>query len=63
MSQGARAVAVSVSDVSQKVKHFCLIQLQLLKEKEKDLRKQILDCKIQEEFLAGLLSEIEEIHD
>tara|TARA_E500000331_G_C17238155_1_gene705762 strand:- start:1204 stop:1374 length:171 start_codon:yes stop_codon:yes gene_type:complete len=56
-------VGVSVSAVNEKVKHFCLIQLQLLKEKEKDLRKQILDCKIQAEFLTGLLSEIEETRD
>ncbi len=63
MWQAAKVVGVSVSAVNEKVKHFCLIQLQLLKEKEKDLRKQILDCKIQAEFLTGLLSEIEETRD
>jgi len=47
----------------QKIKNFCLIQLQLLHEKEKELRKQILDCKIQREFLTGLLSDIENEDD
>ena len=63
MLQAARVVAANVNDIEQKVKNFCLIQLQLLTEKEKDLRKQILDCKIQREFLTGLLSDIEENSD
>jgi hypothetical protein len=54
---------VKVEDASQKIKHFCLIQLQILTEREKDLRKQILDCKIQTEFLTSLLSEIGENDD
>tara|TARA_Y100000592_G_C5410372_1_gene287769 strand:+ start:592 stop:750 length:159 start_codon:yes stop_codon:yes gene_type:complete len=48
-----------VSSVKQKIKQFCMIQLQLLNDKEKDLRKQILDCKIQKEFLTSLLTDIE----
>jgi hypothetical protein len=52
-----------VSDIGQKVKNFCLIQLQLLTEKEKGLRKQILDCKMQREFLSSLLVDIEESDD
>ena len=59
----ARVVAVRMSDVEQKIKNFCLIQLQLLSQKEKDLRKQILDCKIQKEFLSGLLSDLENCND
>jgi hypothetical protein len=52
-----------VNDIGQKVKNFCLIQLQLLTEKEKGLRKQILDCKMQREFLSSLLVDIEESDD
>tara|TARA_Y100000592_G_scaffold91623_1_gene152065 strand:+ start:375 stop:533 length:159 start_codon:yes stop_codon:yes gene_type:complete len=52
-----------MSDVEQKIKNFCLIQLQLLSQKEKDLRKQILDCKIQKEFLSGLLSDLDNSND
>ncbi len=59
----ARVVAVRMSDVEQKIKNFCLIQLQLLSQKEKDLRKQILDCKIQKEFLSGLLSDLDNSND
>ena len=59
----ARVAAVRMSDVEQKIKNFCLIQLQLLSQKEKDLRKQILDCKIQKEFLSGLLSDLENSND
>ena len=59
MLQVARVVADRVSTVKQKIKQFCMIQLQLLNDKEKDLRKQILDCKIQKEFLTGLLTDIE----
>jgi hypothetical protein len=54
-----RVVAGSMSDIEQKIKTFCLIQLQLLNEKEKELRKQILDCNIQREFITSVLSEIE----
>lgn len=42
-----------------KVKNFCLIQLELLKNREEQLRKDILDCKIQREFLIHTLNEIE----
>ena len=59
MLLAARVVAVRVSSVKQKIKQFCMIQLQLLNDKEKDLRKQILDCKIQKEFLTSLLTDIE----
>ncbi len=52
-----------MNNIKQKIKNFCLIQLQLLNDKEKDLRKQILDCKIQKEFLASILSDIEESDD
>jgi len=54
-----RVVAANMTDIEQKIKTFCLIQLQLLNEKEKELRKQILDCNIQREFITSVLSEFE----
>ena len=42
----------------QKVKQFCLIQLQILKDREERLRKDLLDCKIQKEFLESLISDL-----
>ena len=59
----AKVAVANMNTIKQKIKNFCLIQLQLLNDKEKDLRKQILDCKIQKEFLASILSDIEESDD
>jgi hypothetical protein len=39
---------------------FCVIQLQIIKERVDKLRKDILDCKIQTEFLTDLLNNLEE---
>jgi|TARA_R100000049_G_C1889231_1_gene42893 hypothetical protein len=47
-------------DVSSLVRQFCMIQLQVLKDKEKKLRKEILDSKMQREFLESMLVKIEE---
>ena len=63
MFQPVRDVVVKVISVKNKIKLFCLIQLQILTQKEKDLRKEMLDCKIQKEFLTGLLSDIEDDSD
>ena len=52
-----------MTEVEKKVKQFCLIQLQILAQKEKDLRKQIFDCQLQREFLTSLLEDIEELND
>jgi len=38
--------------------NFCNIQLQIISDREDRLRKEILDCKIQREFLSDLLSDI-----
>jgi hypothetical protein len=43
---------------NKKVFEFCNIQLQVLKEKEDKLRKEILDCKIQREFLLSIIVEL-----
>ena len=42
------------------VGQFCLIQLQVLSERENRLRKEIHDCRIQREYLTHFLSEINE---
>tara|TARA_A100001515_G_scaffold103132_1_gene83743 strand:+ start:872 stop:1045 length:174 start_codon:yes stop_codon:yes gene_type:complete len=34
------------------VLNFCLIQLEIIKEREMRVRKELLDCKIQKEFLT-----------
>ena len=44
--------------LSSKILDFCLIQLEIVKERERSLRKQILDCKIQQEFLESIISQI-----
>ena len=41
----------------QTLRQFCLIQMQILTERESRLRKEILDCKIQQEYLTQVLSE------
>jgi|TARA_Y100000310_G_scaffold335389_2_gene417318 hypothetical protein len=50
-----------MGDEADKIKQFCLIQLEILKEREARLRKQILDCNIQKEFLTSILLELD--HD
>ena len=45
-------------DNDQKVANFCLVQLQLLKEREKRLREELLDCKIQTEFLLETVKDL-----
>jgi hypothetical protein len=35
-----------------KIINFCQIQLAIVQEKENSLRKELLDCKIQKEFLT-----------
>lgn len=42
----------------KKVLDFCLIQVQVLKDKQDKLRKEILDCKIQSEFLTSMIDEL-----
>lgn len=42
----------------KKVFDFCLIQIQILKDKEDKLRKEILDCKIQSEFLSSMIDDL-----
>ena len=44
--------------VAQQVLNFCRIQMALIDEKEHRLRKELLDCEIQREFLAQILGEL-----
>ena len=46
-----------------KVVNFCLVQLQILKEREKRLREELLDCKIQTEFLLETVKDISKNND
>ena len=41
------------------IKQFCYIQLQVLKDRERRLRKEIKECKIQKEFISGILHDAE----
>ena len=43
----------------ESVRQFCLIQLQVMKNKKLKLRKEIQDCEIQEEFLTQILLDLE----
>ena len=45
--------------IRNQIINFCNIQLQIMTEKENNLRKEILDCKIQREFLTEVLVNIE----
>lgn len=41
------------------IKNFCLIQLQILQDKKETLRKELLNCKIQEEFLTKTIEDLD----
>lgn len=49
-----------MNNQSQKIKQFCLIQLEILKDRKERLRKEILNCKIQEEFLADMVTKLDD---
>lgn len=51
-----------MNEESTQVLNFCRIQLTLLAEKEERLRKEILDCKIQREFLMQMIGTIDPAH-
>ena len=46
-----------------KIKQFCSIQLEILKDREAKLRKELLDCKIQKEFLTSVLQDLNTEND
>jgi|ETNvirnome_2_300_1030623.scaffolds.fasta_scaffold09386_4 hypothetical protein len=45
------------------VRHFCVIQLELLKTREIKLRHEMQDCAIQREFLSQVLEDLGEINE
>lgn len=47
-----------MEDVRDQIINFCNIQLQILSDREERLRKEVLDCKIQREFLSSLLIDL-----
>ena len=52
-----------MSTRAQAMINFCMIQLQIIKDREKHLRNELLNCKIQEEFLTDTLKKISEPTD
>lgn len=42
----------------KKILEFCLIQMEVVKDREATLRKQLLNCKIQNEFLSGMIEDL-----
>tara|TARA_B100000575_G_scaffold247673_1_gene213235 strand:- start:3110 stop:3295 length:186 start_codon:yes stop_codon:yes gene_type:complete len=48
-----------VNSLADEIRNFCSIQLQILKDKEERLRREILDCKIQAEYLTTVLASLE----
>ena len=54
--QGLRQMKEKV----QAVRRFCFIQLQLLKDREDRLRKEIQECRLQKEFLTQVALDLGE---
>jgi hypothetical protein len=42
----------------QAIKKFCLIQLQIIADREVKIRKDLQDCLLQKEFLSQMLAEL-----
>lgn len=40
------------------IRHFCYIQLQVLKDREVRLKKEIQDCLIHREFVKGIIEDL-----
>ena len=51
-----------MKDPAESIRQFCLIQLEILKDREIRLRKDIAHCKMQKEFLAQILKDITELN-
>ena len=45
-------------NAKEQIINFCNIQLQILADREERIRKDLLDCKIQKEFLSSLLGDL-----
>jgi len=49
-----------VKGAAQQLKDFCLIQLQMLVDREMRLRKELHNCKLQREFLEQFMETLKE---
>ena len=47
-----------MTPIEKKVFDFCSIQIQILKDKEDKLRKELFDCKVQVEFLSSMIDDL-----
>lgn len=47
-----------MSIINKKMLEFCLIQMEVIKDRESTLRKQLLNCKIQSEFLSSMVDDL-----
>ena len=47
-------------DKIKAVKQFCLIEIQVLAEREMRLRKELQNCQLQKEYLNDLIATLEE---
>jgi len=45
----------------ESIRNFCMIQIEVLKDKELSLNKEIKDCKIQKEFLTQFLADLGDV--
>lgn len=50
----------TVKSKTDLLRQFCLIELQILTDREERLRKEILHCKIQREYLTQVAEELKE---
>jgi len=48
-----------LSNTSKKMLEFCLIQMEVIRDRESTLRKQLLNCKIQSEFLSSMVDDLQ----
>ena len=47
-----------IKDPIHVIQTFCMIQLEILRERETKLRKEIMECKIQKEFLESVIENL-----
>ena len=51
-----------MNEEERRIFEFCTIQLQIMDDREERLRKEILDCKIQREFLTSIIEALVKKH-
>jgi hypothetical protein len=53
-----RWLQIKVKKQLDLMKQFCYIQVQVLKDREMRLRKEIQECQIQKEFVNGMIEDL-----